>query len=258
MDDTTYDKRAKYNPGHGYEARKNAPISIVCHSTSNPRAKNTVFSAEATFLYNSTLVSAHYLIGKDGATVRFLEPRAWAAWHAGNAQREYQNQYSIGVELHHSVGDPPYPKAQMNALAVLLRSLMALFNIPVTRIETHGQIAIAGPYIRKSDPSDMTYEAFLQFRSTLVSEPTPVSPPKPPPQTPPLRRKQSHPRKQKRTRCLVSPSISRLLASGRYGGILHKVSRWKLTRRTQAGLVISRMGVALSIWWLWKKHSRPG
>lgn len=183
MDDTTYDKRAKYNPGHGYEARKNAPISIVCHSTSNPRAKNTVFSAEATFLYNSTLVSAHYLIGKDGATVRFLEPRAWAAWHAGNAQREYQNQYSIGVELHHSVGDPPYPKAQMNALAVLLRSLMALFNIPVTRIETHGQIAIAGPYIRKSDPSDMTYEAFLQFRSTLVSEPPPVSPPKPPPQT---------------------------------------------------------------------------
>jgi hypothetical protein len=168
MDITSYDKAAKHNLSYGgYEARKSAPTAIVVHSTSNPHQKNTAFAAEATFLLDATLASAHYLIGKDGAVVRFLDPRQWAAWHAGNAQPAYLNQHSIGIELHHSVGDPPYPTAQLDALAGLLRSLMGLFDIPAERIETHGQIAIAGPYIRKTDPSDWPYASFLFFRSQL-------------------------------------------------------------------------------------------
>lgn len=170
MDVSTYDKAKQYKPGHGYEARVNAPTSIVVHSTSS-LTKDTAFTAEATFLFTAPLVSAHYLIGKDGATVRFLDPRTWAAWHAGKALPSYSNQRSIGVELHHSVGDPPYPEAQLDALAVLLRSLMGLFALPLEMIETHGQIAVPGPYLRKTDPSDMSHDAFLQFRSTRVSVP---------------------------------------------------------------------------------------
>lgn len=171
MDTSTYDKAKKYKPGHGYEARVNAPTSIVVHSTSNPHVTNTPFTAEATFLLDAPLVSSHYLIGKDGAVVRFLDPRTWAAWHAGNARPPWANARSIGVELHHSVGDPPYPDAQLDALAVLLRSLMGLFAIPLEMIETHGQIALPGPYLRKTDPSDMSHEMFLTFRSTRVSLP---------------------------------------------------------------------------------------
>lgn len=167
MDIATYDKAKKYKPGRGYELRNAAPTSIVVHSTSNPRVRNTPFAKEATFLLNAALVSAHYLIGKDGVTVRFLDPRKWAAWHAGNARSQYVNQRSIGVELHHSVGDPPYPQAQLDALAVLLQSLWKLFVIPIEHIETHGQIALPGPYDRKTDPSDMTYQAFLEFRARL-------------------------------------------------------------------------------------------
>lgn len=168
FDATTYDKAAKHAPGHGYEARNAAPISIVVHSTSNPNAKNTPFKSEATFLLDARLVSAHYLIGKDGKGARFLEPRAWAAWHAGTAQKSYLNQRSIGIELHHSVGDPPYPKAQMDALADLLSALSEEFNIPFGMMETHGQIAIAGPYKRKTDPSDMSYAAFVAWRAQLT------------------------------------------------------------------------------------------
>ena len=180
MDTQTYDKAKKYKPGHGYAARTAAPTSIIVHSTSNPHQKNTAFSSEARFLLNASLVSAHYLIGKDGAVVRFLDPLKWAAWHAGNVRTGWDNAKSIGIELHHSVGDPPYPSAQLAALAALIRSLMALFDIPVPLIDTHGQVAIAGPYDRKSDPSDWPHQDFLSFRSHLLIE-LPPAPEQPPP-----------------------------------------------------------------------------
>jgi hypothetical protein len=181
METQRYDKHATHAPGHGYEARKAAPTSIIVHSTSNPHQKLTMFSSEATFLLHAPLVSAHYLIGREGQVVRFLDPKMWAAWHAGNVRVDFTNQKSIGIELHHSVGDPPYPSAQLHALASLLRSLMALFNIPTQLIETHGQVAIAGPYQRKSDPSDWSHQDFLSFRSHLLIElPPPVEKPPPP------------------------------------------------------------------------------
>jgi hypothetical protein len=179
IDTESYDKHDKHAPGHGYEARKAAPTSVIVHSTSS-KVKNTAFSDEATYLLDAALVSAHYLIGKDGRTVRFLEPKAWAAWHAGNCRVEWVNQRSIGIELHHSVGDPPYPRRQLDALAALLRSLMALFNIPVHLIDTHGQVAIAGPYQRKQDPADWPHQDFLSFRSHLLIELPPPVPEKPP------------------------------------------------------------------------------
>jgi N-acetyl-anhydromuramyl-L-alanine amidase AmpD len=167
IDTQTYNKAKKYKPGHGYEARDKPPTSIIVHSTSNPHHKNTRFEAEADFLLDAALVGAHYLVGKDGRVVEFLSPRPWAAWHAGNCKVAFVNQRSIGIELHHSVGDPPYPSAQLDALADLLVSLCAEFNIPFGMVETHGQVAIKGPYQRKTDPSDWRYSDFLSFRSHL-------------------------------------------------------------------------------------------
>lgn len=178
VDTRTYNKATnKRPPGHGYSLRKGKPTSIVVHSTSNPHVKNTAFDAEARFLRDSADVSAHYLIGKDGRIVQFLEPAPWVAWHAGSCQAPWENARSIGIELHHSVGDPPYPQAQKAALAWLLRDLCAAFDIPHTRIETHGQIAIDGPYNRKKDPSDWVYADFIQWRNkAFAAQPSPTPP----------------------------------------------------------------------------------
>ena len=170
IDATTYNKAIKWPTGHGYEGRRAAPTSIVVHSTSSA-TKNTAFTAEATYLYNAPLVSAHYLIGRDGATVQFLDPLAWAAWHAGNAIPAWSNQRSIGIELHHSVGDPFYPPPQLDALDSLVLELCSHFAIPVATIETHGQIALPGPYIRKHDPADWPYAGFVLWRSRLGTPP---------------------------------------------------------------------------------------
>jgi hypothetical protein len=170
VDASTYDKHAKWPSGHGYEPRHAAPTSIVVHSTSSA-TKNTAFSAEATYLYNAPLVSAHFLIGKDGAIVQFLDPRAWAAWHAGNTIPAWANQRSIGIENHHSVGDPFYPQAQLDALEALVLELCGLFNIPIAMIETHGEIALPGPYKRKRDPSDWPYAGFVLWRDALGAPP---------------------------------------------------------------------------------------
>jgi N-acetyl-anhydromuramyl-L-alanine amidase AmpD len=161
------DKRLVTSAGQGYQLRGTVPTAIVIHSTSNPNAKNTAFENELKFLLTTTKAASHYLIGKDGRIVQMLEPRAWQAWHAGEALVGFTNPRSIGIELHHSVGDPPYPAAQLDALAWLVRRLMAQFSIPAERVETHGQIARPGPYGRKTDPSDMTYSAFLAWRAGL-------------------------------------------------------------------------------------------
>jgi hypothetical protein len=167
VDTQTYAKATKWPAGHGYEPRHAAPSAIVVHSTSSA-TKHTAFSAEAAYLYNAPLVSAHFLIGKDGAVVQFLDPLVWAAWHAGNAIPAWNNQHSVGIELHHSVGDPFYPAAQLDALEALVLELCTHFAIPLAVIETHGQIALPGPYKRKHDPADWPYAAFVLWRSRLA------------------------------------------------------------------------------------------
>jgi hypothetical protein len=176
IDSKTYDKHAKHAVGFGYEARNSAPTSLIVHSTSNPNVQNTAFTAEARFLLNSPLVSAHFLVSKTGKIVQFLDPLKWAAWHAGNCKPAFVNQRSIGIELHHSVGDAPYPKLQMDALGALMIALGAQFNIPFGMMETHGQVALPGPYKRKTDPSDMSHPAFLAWRDQLVAAPPPPRP----------------------------------------------------------------------------------
>jgi N-acetyl-anhydromuramyl-L-alanine amidase AmpD len=112
-------------------------------------------------------VSAHYLVGKRGQIVQFLEPAPWQAWHAGEAKSAYTNARSIGIELHHSVDDSPYPSEQVAALTWLVRDLMGAFNIPASLIDTHRAIAL--PAGRKRDPHDWGDAAFYTWRAGLVA-----------------------------------------------------------------------------------------
>lgn len=175
IDTTTYNKAAKYPVGHGYGLRPSPPTSVVVHSTNN--GQTTPFEHEANFLYKSADVSADYLIGKDGRIVQFLDSRRYQAWHAGGkqqngtwtAQPEFANPASIGIELHKSIPDPFYPAAQLGALAWLLQRLASLYGIPPFLIDTHGQIAIAGPYVRKTDPHMWEHADFILWRDALFT-----------------------------------------------------------------------------------------
>lgn len=169
----SYPKARDYPVNHGYGTRPGACTSGVVHSTNN--GQTTSFEHEANYLYSSPDVSAHFLIGKDGRIVQFLDSKKYQAWHAGGqqgngtwtAQPAFANPASFGIELHKSLPDPFYPDIQLSALAWLLQQLAAQFGIPPTLIDTHGQIAIAGPYKRKTDPDKWPHADFVAWRDAL-------------------------------------------------------------------------------------------
>lgn len=180
---TIKDKAAAYSVNHGYSLRVSAtPSSVVVHSTNN--ANPTPFASEVKFLFESPLVSAHYLIGKAAAegVVRFLDPARYSAWHAGKALPGFENEESIGVELHVSVGEAP-TRYQIDTLTDLVLMLRSQFGIALEKIETHRAIAV--PQGRKTDPEGWGDVAFYSWRAGLIPRPTP-----PAPSTDPLRAKQ--------------------------------------------------------------------
>lgn len=181
IDVTSYNKAAAFPVDHGYELRTAMPTSIVVHSTEGPIGQTLANAAG--YLYSTSAVSAHFLIGRGGEILQFLDPRRYAAWHAGGkqkngtwtAQEAYDNQHSIGIECLHAKGETWLP-VQKNALAWLLLHLMDAYLIVLPAIDTHGQIAIAGPYNRKKDPTDWPRADFIMWRNALVSPPPPPIP----------------------------------------------------------------------------------
>ncbi|MDE1969351.1 MAG: N-acetylmuramoyl-L-alanine amidase [Alphaproteobacteria bacterium] len=100
-------------------------------------------------------VSAHYLIGEDGAIIR-LVPEDRCAWHAGVSHwrsRADINGASIGIELvnpGHEFGYRDFPAAQMAALAELAKDIVARHKIPTRHVLGHSDVAIG----RKQDPGE--------------------------------------------------------------------------------------------------------
>lgn len=162
IDRTTYAKPRVLPEGRGYSRRSRTIRAIVIHTTNGN--KGSTFAGEARYLQTSTQVSAEYLVGKNGEIAELLDPVRYAAWHTGLAISGWENQDTIGIECHHAVGDT-WPAAQMDALTALVRYLMARYNIPVDRVQTHRYIA--RPVGRKVDPSDWSDAAFYAWRDTL-------------------------------------------------------------------------------------------
>ena len=103
-------------------------------------------------------VSAHYLVDEDG-TIYQLVADEKRAWHAGVSQwrgHNNVNNISIGIELQNGgmtykekCGEwPPYPAAQMQALAELAHDLQVRISMPTEHIVGHNDIAPT----RKIDP----------------------------------------------------------------------------------------------------------
>jgi AmpD protein len=92
-------------------------------------------------------VSAHFLIGRDGAVTQFVSADA-RAWHAGRsvfAGRSNCNDFSIGIELEGS-DFTPFADPQYHALSHLTAALQTVY--PLTDVAGHVHIAPD----RKTDP----------------------------------------------------------------------------------------------------------
>jgi len=113
-------------------------------------------------------VSAHYLIGQDGTLWQMVQETD-RAWHAGQGRwgafRDV-NSASIGIELC-NLGNHPYPKAQMDALSVLLLDLQARWGIAPARVIGHSDMAPN----RKQDPGPLFPWGDLQAKGLAVAAP---------------------------------------------------------------------------------------
>ena len=92
-------------------------------------------------------MSAHFLVGRDGALTQFVSCTR-RAWHAGaSAWRGHAhcNDFSIGVELE-GTDELPYEACQYRVLARLIRALRRRY--PIGELAGHADIAPG----RKTDP----------------------------------------------------------------------------------------------------------
>lgn len=121
------------------------PSLVVIHYTAMASAE----AALARLCDPQAEVSAHYLLGEDGAVLR-LVPEDMRAWHAGAGEwggRGDVNSRSIGIELQND-GASPFPDRQMVALERLLAGVMDRWGIAPEGVIAHSDMAPD----RKGDP----------------------------------------------------------------------------------------------------------
>ncbi|MDB6179325.1 N-acetylmuramoyl-L-alanine amidase [Paracoccus sp. Z330] len=121
------------------------PSLVVLHYT----AMRDATSARARLCDPQAEVSAHWLIDEAGRAEALVAEK-YRAWHAGAGSWKGQgdvNSRSIGIEIANP-GDRPFPAAQMDALIVLMRGIMARWSIGPEGVIGHSDMAPG----RKSDP----------------------------------------------------------------------------------------------------------
>ncbi|MCK9387207.1 MAG: N-acetylmuramoyl-L-alanine amidase [Sulfuritalea sp.] len=135
---------AQWQPSPNFDQRR--PNFVILHQTTNDNAA----TALATLTDPQRKVSAHYLIGRDGAIMQLVDEAA-RAWHAGESRwgaTTDLNSASIGIELDNT-GDEAFTEPQLVALLGLLDDLRTRHRIPAANFLAHGDIAPT----RKVDPS---------------------------------------------------------------------------------------------------------
>jgi len=133
-----------WQPSPNFDQRR--PNFVILHQTTNDNAAKAL----ATLTDPERRVSAHYLIGRDGALLQLVDENS-RAWHAGESWwggLTDLNSASIGIELDNT-GDEAFAEAQIIALLALLDELRTRYSIPAANYLAHGDVAPA----RKVDPS---------------------------------------------------------------------------------------------------------
>lgn len=168
----TYRKDRVLPPGTGWGRRLNwrspwlaarlaPPSAIIIHATHG--RTGSAATAEAAFLRDSSAVSAHYLVGRDGILYRVL-PDDCVAWHAGEVIAGFGNAQSIGIELHASTSEPILETQKM-ILGSLCHALIEQLRIVKPMIDTHRAVAL--PKGRKTDPATWFDADFYAWRERL-------------------------------------------------------------------------------------------
>lgn len=143
---------ARWVPSKNFGPRQ--PVLIVIHHTEQDSVAESLATLRGA--NDAGPVSAHYLVGQDGALYQLVSDRD-RAWHAGAGAWgtiSDVNSASIGIELDND-GASPFPDAQIATLLRLLEDLCARHRIPRTQVIAHADLAPS----RKRDPS-----AFFPWR----------------------------------------------------------------------------------------------
>lgn len=137
------------SPNHG---ERRAPVSaLILHYTGMPTGE----AALKLLCDPIAEVSAHYFVWENGMILQ-LVPESRRAWHAGKSSWAGEtdlNSASIGVEIvnpGHDGGCPPFPDAQMDAVAKLAADVCRRHRIRPERVLAHSDIAPG----RKRDPGE--------------------------------------------------------------------------------------------------------
>jgi N-acetylmuramoyl-L-alanine amidase len=141
-----------YSPNFNLPKRsKNQIYFIIIHYTGMKKES----AAIKRLSHDLTNVSTHYLIKKNGETVR-LVPDLYEAWHAGKSswkKTKSLNKNSIGIEIQNQGHEYRYEKfslKQITSLKKLLKALIKLYKIDPINVLGHSDIAPE----RKKDPGE--------------------------------------------------------------------------------------------------------
>lgn len=145
--------RSLPSPNHGPREPGTTVDMLVLHYT----GMRTARAALDRMTDPAAEVSAHYCVEEDGRVLRLVE-ESRRAWHAGISWwrgRTDVNNRSIGVEIvnpGHEFGYRPFPDAQMAAVEVLCRDILARHPAIAPRdVVGHADVA---PW-RKEDPGEL-------------------------------------------------------------------------------------------------------
>ena len=137
----------KYKSTNYNQRQGGAPIEfIVIHYTG---VKSSIEDVCNWFMDESSKVSSHYLLDKNGTTYSIVDNKH-RAWHAGVSYWQGKtdiNSISIGIEIHNS-GQEDFSIEQMIALNNLIKYLIQKYNIKSYNVIGHSDISVN----RKIDP----------------------------------------------------------------------------------------------------------
>ncbi|MCH8978471.1 MAG: N-acetylmuramoyl-L-alanine amidase [Armatimonadetes bacterium] len=133
----------------------NTVVDVLClhHTADRGTPENDVERVIADWRRRQSpyRVSAHYILGRSGRTVKCV-PYRKRAWHAGRSTGPHGtsvNDRSVGVELCNNGIGEPYPEVQVHAFFELMCELRN--NAPRLRYFT-GHHNVGTPRDRKVDP----------------------------------------------------------------------------------------------------------
>lgn len=148
-----------FSTNYSMRPRGVVPSLIVLHSTCG------AYDGALRWLCSPrSLVSAHFIVARDGGRAAQIVPTERAAWHAGVSRwdgREHVNNWSVGIEMEHIDGEEDWPEEQLRVVAVLCAQLIDIYGIEPDAIVSHAEVAV--PAGRKVYPVDFPWEQFTVY-----------------------------------------------------------------------------------------------